>query len=138
MPTTIDLFAGLVGWVTVWLCLQLPLGIILSRYISSADVIAKSPLSSPLCSLPVIGGRRIAMARNKAWIGLRCCDWGMFLCSVMAAAERLKFPILLINRCEARSHWRRYGCTRAEVVRMQRSREINSAIYLYSSPRRSK
>lgn len=78
------------------------------------------------------------MARDKAWIDRRCCDWDTFLCSVMAAAERLKFPLLLINRCEARSHWRRYGCTGAEVVRMQRAREINSAIYLYSSPRRSK
>jgi hypothetical protein len=27
--------------VTVWLCLQLPLGMILGRYIASADVIAK-------------------------------------------------------------------------------------------------
>jgi hypothetical protein len=26
---------------TVWLCLQLPLGMILGRYIASADVIAK-------------------------------------------------------------------------------------------------
>jgi hypothetical protein len=41
MPTAIDLFAGLGGWVTVWLCLQLPLGMILGRFIASADVIAK-------------------------------------------------------------------------------------------------
>jgi hypothetical protein len=28
-------------WITVWLCLQLPLGMILGRFIASANVIAK-------------------------------------------------------------------------------------------------
>jgi hypothetical protein len=52
----------------------------------------------------------------------------------MGAAHRLKFPLILVNWCEARSHWRRYSCTGADVVKMQRAREINAAIYLYSSP----
>lgn len=78
------------------------------------------------------------MVRNKAWIDRRCCDWDTFLTGVMGAAHRLKFPLILVNWCEARSHWRRYGCTGADVVKMQRGREINSAIYLYSSPRRSR
>lgn len=30
--------------VIVWLCLQLPLGMIIGRYIASTDVIAKQPL----------------------------------------------------------------------------------------------
>lgn len=41
MPTAIDLLAGLGGYVTAWLCLQLPLGMLLGRFIASADVIAK-------------------------------------------------------------------------------------------------
>ncbi|UZS74302.1 hypothetical protein OQB66_08340 [Pseudomonas syringae] len=78
------------------------------------------------------------MVRKKAWIDRRCCDWDTFLCGVMDAAHRLNFPLILVNWCEARSHWRRYSCTGAEVVKMQRSREINSAIYLYSAPWRSR
>lgn len=41
MPTAIDMFAGLGGWAIIWLCIQLPAGILLGRYIASADVIAK-------------------------------------------------------------------------------------------------
>lgn len=41
MTTAIDLFAGLGGYVTVWLCLQIRLGMIIGRYIATADVIAK-------------------------------------------------------------------------------------------------
>lgn len=47
----------------------------------------------------------------------------------MAAAQRLNFPLLLVNRCEARRYWRRYGCTGAEVIHMQRARELKEVIY---------
>jgi len=69
------------------------------------------------------------MARKKRWVDRRCCDWDTFLCSVMASAARLKFPVLLINRCEARRYWRHYGCTGHEVVLMQHCREVNAALY---------
>lgn len=41
MPIAIDLFAGLGGWAIIWLCIQLPLGMMVGRFIASADVIAK-------------------------------------------------------------------------------------------------
>lgn len=41
MIAAIDLFAGLGGWATVWLCIQLPAGILLGRFLASANVIAK-------------------------------------------------------------------------------------------------
>ncbi|WP_274604344.1 hypothetical protein [Pseudomonas sp. CFBP 8771] len=41
MHTAIDFSAGLGGWAIVWLCLQLPLGMLVGRFIASADVIAK-------------------------------------------------------------------------------------------------
>lgn len=72
------------------------------------------------------------MARKKRkaqWIDRRCCDWDTFLCSLMAAAERQQFPLLLVNWCEARRFWRQYSCTGAEVIRMQRAREMNDALY---------
>lgn len=78
------------------------------------------------------------MARKKPWIDRRCCDWDTFLSGVMGAAHRLQFPLILVNWCEARSHWRRYSCTGADVVKMQRAREINSATYLYSTPPRGR
>jgi len=71
------------------------------------------------------------MARKKPWIDRRCCDWDTFLCGLMAAAQRLKFPLILVNRCEARHYWRRYACTGAEVIKMQRAREINAGLYLW-------
>jgi len=47
----------------------------------------------------------------------------------MGAAQRLEFPLILVNWCEARSHWRRYSCTGADVIKMQRAREMNEALY---------
>lgn len=76
------------------------------------------------------------MAGKKKWIDRKCCDWDTFLCSVMAAAEQLKFPLILINACEARHYWRHYGSTGAEVVVMQRNRELDDATYVYSTPKR--
>lgn len=76
------------------------------------------------------------MARKQPWIDRRCCDWDTFLCSLMAAAERLKFPLILVNNCEARRAWRRYGCTGAEAIKMQRNRVLGEAMYLYSTPPR--
>lgn len=79
------------------------------------------------------------MASKSTWIDRRRCDWDTFLCGVMKAAQRLKFPLILVNRCEARHYWRHHSCTVAEVVQMQRNRELNDAAYIYSSlkgPRR--
>lgn len=67
--------------------------------------------------------------RKAPWVDRRCCDWDTFLTGLMGAAHRLEFPLILVNWCEARSHWRRYSCTGAEVIRMQRGREINEALY---------
>ena len=67
--------------------------------------------------------------RKALWVDRRCCDWDTFLTSLMRAAQRLKFPLLLVNRCEARQYWRRYGCTGAEVIHMQRARELKEVIY---------
>jgi hypothetical protein len=67
--------------------------------------------------------------RKTPWIDRRCCDWDTFLTSLMAAAERKGFPLLLVNWCEARSAWRRHSCTGAEVIHMQRARELNDALY---------
>jgi hypothetical protein len=67
----------------------------------------------------------------SSWIDRRCCNFDTFLCDVMRACERLKFPLILVDWCEARRYWRRYGCTGAEVVKMQRAKEINDGIYLY-------
>lgn len=69
------------------------------------------------------------MARKKQWVDKKCCDWDTFLDSLLASARRLNFPLLLINRCEARHYWRRYSCTGHEVVLMQRSREMQEALY---------
>jgi hypothetical protein len=75
------------------------------------------------------------MVRKKRWIDRRCCDWDTFLDSLLASARRLNFPLLLINRCEARHFWRRYGCTGHEVVLMQRGRELQDAGYAgYGEP----
>ena len=54
----------------------------------------------------------------------------------MNAAERTRFPLILVNRCEARRYWRRYSCTGAEVIQMQRIREVNEAQYLLATPPR--
>ena len=67
--------------------------------------------------------------RKAPWVDRRCCDWDTFLISLMAAAQHLKFPLLLVNRCEARRFWRRHGCTGAEVIIMQRARELDDALY---------
>lgn len=66
---------------------------------------------------------------REPWIDRRCCDWDTFLNSLMNAAQRMKFPLLLVDRCEARRFWRHHSCTGAEVIRMQRAREINAALY---------
>jgi len=77
------------------------------------------------------------MVTSKSkWVDRRCCDWDTFLCSVMNAAQRLKFPLILVNWCEARHTWRHHSCTGAEAVRMQRNRELNDAAYLYITPKR--
>lgn len=67
--------------------------------------------------------------RKRPWIDRRCCDWDTFLTSLMAAAHRERFPLLLVNRCEARRYWREHSCTGAEVIKMQRAREMNEALY---------
>lgn len=67
--------------------------------------------------------------RMEPWVDRRCCDWDTFFTSLLHAAEKLKFPLLLVNRCEARRCWRKYSCTGAEVIRMQRNREMNDALY---------
>ncbi len=74
------------------------------------------------------------MARKKrraTWIDRRCCDWDAFLSSLMAAAQRRRFPLLLllVNWCEARRYWRQHSCTGAEVIHMQYAREVNEALY---------
>lgn len=75
------------------------------------------------------------MARASKWVDLRCCDWDTFLSSLMVAAQRLSFPLILVNRCEARSYWRRYSCTGYEALLVQRNREIHDALYLgYGEP----
>lgn len=75
------------------------------------------------------------MARASKWVDLRCCDWEVFLSSLMVAAQRLNFPLILVNRCEARSYWRRYSCTGYEALLVQRNREMNDALYLgYGEP----
>lgn len=66
---------------------------------------------------------------RKRWVDKRCCDWDTFLDSLLASAQRLKFPIILINRCEARHAWRSYSCTGHEVVLTQRARELQDALY---------
>lgn len=70
-----------------------------------------------------------SMNPKAPWIDRRCCDWDTFLCSLMAAAERQRFPLLLVNWCEARRFWREFSCTGAEVINMQRAREMNDALY---------
>ena len=67
--------------------------------------------------------------RKAQWIDRRCCDWDTFLSSLMIAAQRQGFPLLLVNRCEARQYWRKYACTGAEVITMQRRREMDEALY---------
>lgn len=75
------------------------------------------------------------MARASKWVDLRCCDWDTFLSSLMVAAQRLNFPLILVNRPEARSYWRRYSCTGYEALLVQRNREMNDALYLgYGEP----
>jgi len=76
------------------------------------------------------------VARNRKWVDRRCCDWDTFLTSLMAAAQRYRFPLILVNWCEARSCWRRYSCTGAEVIQMQRAREVNDGQYMLSTPPR--
>lgn len=66
---------------------------------------------------------------KKPWIDRRCCDWDTFLTSLIAAAQRRGFPLLLVNWCEARRYWRKHACTGAEVIQMQYSRELNEALY---------
>lgn len=66
------------------------------------------------------------MTRKQPWIDRRCCDWDTFLTSLMAAAHRRQFPLILVNWCEARRDWRRHGCTGGEVIQMQRDRELNA------------
>ena len=67
---------------------------------------------------------------DEAWIDRKCCDWDSFLSSLMAAAQRMNFPLLLVDRCEARRYWRRHSCTGAEVIKMQRARELDAALYI--------
>lgn len=53
----------------------------------------------------------------------------------MVAAQRLNFPLILVNRCEARRYWRLYSCTGYEALLVQRNREMNDALYLgYGEP----
>lgn len=66
---------------------------------------------------------------GNGWVDRRCCDWDTFLDSLLAAARRTGFPILLVDRCEARRYWRRHSCTGAEVIRMQHAREADAALY---------
>lgn len=55
----------------------------------------------------------------------------------MAAAQRSRFPLILVNWYEARSYWRRNSCTGAEVIQMQRTREANDGQYILTTqPRR--
>lgn len=67
--------------------------------------------------------------RKSPWIDRRCCDWDTFLTGLMGAAHRLQFPLLLVNWSEARRYWRRYSSTGAEVLKMQRAREMHAALY---------
>lgn len=73
--------------------------------------------------------------RKSPWIDLRCCDWDTFLTGLMGAAHRLQFPLLLVNWCDARRHWRRYSATGAEVIKAQRAIEVNAGSYCgYGEP----
>lgn len=59
----------------------------------------------------------MALKKRKApWIDRRCCDWDTFLSSLMAAAQRRRFPLLLVNWCEARRY-----CQRGNVQRIWRA-----------------
>jgi hypothetical protein len=79
-----------------------------------------------ISTMPPLG---VEMTQNKRWPDRRCCDWEVFLSGLMRSAERLNFPLLLINWCEARRWWRQYACTGHEVVLMQRGREMQDALY---------
>lgn len=67
--------------------------------------------------------------RKAPWIDRRCCDWDTFLTGLMGAAYRLGFPLILVNWSEARHYWRRYSCTGFEVIKIQRGREMDAALY---------
>jgi hypothetical protein len=72
------------------------------------------------------------MARKnhkELWIDRRCCDWDMFLFELIGTAYQMKFPLLLVDWCQARRYWRRYSCTGADVIKIQRAREINETMY---------
>lgn len=47
-----------------------------------------------------------------------CCTFSTFMGSFIEAARREKFPLILVNRLEARQHWRQ-GLTGAEALLMQ-------------------
>jgi len=44
-----------------------------------------------------------------------CCEWHVFLTSFLSTCSKLRFPAILVNRLEARQHWRS-GMTGFESV----------------------
>jgi hypothetical protein len=68
-------------------------------------------------------------SQKELWIDRRCCDWDMFLFELIGTAYQIKFPLLLVNWCQARRYWRRYSYTGAEVIKIQCAREISKAMY---------
>ena len=56
----------------------------------------------------------------------KCCDWDTFLWGFLDAARRRRFPLILVNRCEARKLWRHWACTGAEALTMIANQEAAS------------
>jgi len=56
-----------------------------------------------------------------------CCNFDTFLNSLCSAARKTKFPLLLVDRLQARKHWRK-GMTGYEALITQRNQQM-SGIY---------
>lgn len=57
-----------------------------------------------------------------------CCTFHTFLEGFIASARRNSVPLLLIDRCLARRHWRT-GLTGHEALTTQRTRLLKEAYY---------
>lgn len=76
----------------------------------------------------------MAIKKKKRWIDRRCCDWDTFLNSFTKAAEIKRFPLLMVDRMQARSDWRRYGMTGHEALIMQYNRALEELYDFGSEP----
>lgn len=64
-----------------------------------------------------------------------CCTFSTFMGSFIEAARREKFPLILVNRLEARQHWRQ-GLTGAEALLMQKVKNQMEGEYLLINTRK--